>query len=294
MIMEKIVFFFEQFLRTPEQQIITLVMLSCLCLLCVVIAVAQWVSLRRERIVLENSTYYQEVLSLNKRTKYHSKIVHDGKLSYVLWVNSKAKYDKTDELIALYEYLELYSGEINKCLGQVSENRRTYRAYISEFEALSSSVTLKKCKDLRIKYEKFREIEQELVDDEKLDMIQEVSITCFVKYTSPKGQNEYSKHCTFLESEIRTAMRDIIIRAQYTQSEEFRRKNERSKVTPSLRLQVIERDNRRCCICGRSVRDGVTLEVDHILPISRGGKTTYDNLQTLCRDCNRGKGDKLF
>lgn len=38
--------------------------------------------------------------------------------------------------------------------------------------------------------------------------------------------------------------------------------------------------------------DGVKLHVDHVVPVSRGGKSTMDNLQTLCEDCNCGKGNK--
>ncbi|MBR2352886.1 MAG: HNH endonuclease, partial [Clostridia bacterium] len=43
---------------------------------------------------------------------------------------------------------------------------------------------------------------------------------------------------------------------------------------------------------GATSRDGVKLEVDHIIPVSKGGKSTLDNLQTLCERCNRGKGTK--
>lgn len=39
--------------------------------------------------------------------------------------------------------------------------------------------------------------------------------------------------------------------------------------------------------------EGVTLEVDHIIPVSKGGKTVMTNLQALCWDCNRGKSNKL-
>ena len=46
-------------------------------------------------------------------------------------------------------------------------------------------------------------------------------------------------------------------------------------------------------LCGASANDGVKLEVDHIVPVSKGGKSTMDNLQTLCERCNRGKRDKL-
>lgn len=39
-------------------------------------------------------------------------------------------------------------------------------------------------------------------------------------------------------------------------------------------------------------QDGVKLHVDHIVPVSRGGKSVMGNLQTLCEDCNCGKGNR--
>ena len=60
----------------------------------------------------------------------------------------------------------------------------------------------------------------------------------------------------------------------------------------ALRYNVLERDGGVCCACGRSPRDDVTLHVDHIKPLSLGGLTTLDNLQTLCADCNIGKSNR--
>ena len=62
----------------------------------------------------------------------------------------------------------------------------------------------------------------------------------------------------------------------------------------TMRLFVLERDGFKCRICGRSTADGVKLEVDHIYPVSKGGKTNPDNLWVLCFDCNRGKRDKII
>lgn len=69
-------------------------------------------------------------------------------------------------------------------------------------------------------------------------------------------------------------------------------KRERAKMSASLRYDVMKRDNFRCTICGRSANDGVTLHVDHIKPVSKGGKTEMSNLRTLCDYCNLGKSDK--
>jgi len=57
--------------------------------------------------------------------------------------------------------------------------------------------------------------------------------------------------------------------------------------------EVLARDKWRCLSCGRSAReDGVLLEVDHIIPRSKGGSNDVNNLQTLCKKCNIGKSNK--
>lgn len=67
--------------------------------------------------------------------------------------------------------------------------------------------------------------------------------------------------------------------------------------TPSakLRTKIFERDNATCQLCGinNEKETGVKLVIDHIIPYSRGGETTYDNLQVLCRKCNIKKSNKL-
>lgn len=63
-------------------------------------------------------------------------------------------------------------------------------------------------------------------------------------------------------------------------------------VSERLRWRVLERDNFTCKKCGRDrVNDNVKLEVDHIVAWTKGGETVFDNLQTLCRECNLGKSD---
>jgi 5-methylcytosine-specific restriction endonuclease McrA len=67
-------------------------------------------------------------------------------------------------------------------------------------------------------------------------------------------------------------------------------KEKRSRHIPaSVRVSVLHRDGYKCVFCGRSAKK-VQLEVDHIVPFSKGGSNDPSNLQTLCFDCNRGKG----
>lgn len=67
------------------------------------------------------------------------------------------------------------------------------------------------------------------------------------------------------------------------------------EVRPGLRFKVFQRDRFRCVACGRSpaLSLGVELHADHILAVANGGKTSIENLQTLCRECNLGKGRML-
>ncbi len=73
----------------------------------------------------------------------------------------------------------------------------------------------------------------------------------------------------------------------------FLRQQERNRMSDSLRYRILSRDNFRCRGCGAtSQTHGVTLHVDHIVPVSMGGKTEISNLQTLCAACNFGKSNR--
>lgn len=71
-------------------------------------------------------------------------------------------------------------------------------------------------------------------------------------------------------------------------------KKQRALMTPKLREEIKQRDEYTCQHCGNSIskEPNLLLEIDHIKPLSKGGLTTSDNLQTLCWKCNRSKGNK--
>ena len=48
-----------------------------------------------------------------------------------------------------------------------------------------------------------------------------------------------------------------------------------------------------CAQCGLQDENRIPFQVDHIIPMNRGGKTVPENLQILCRRCNAKKGDSL-
>lgn len=69
---------------------------------------------------------------------------------------------------------------------------------------------------------------------------------------------------------------------------------QRALMTTTLREKIKARDGYACRHCKISIKDepNLLLEIDHIIPISKGGMTNEDNLQTLCWRCNRKKGVK--
>jgi 5-methylcytosine-specific restriction endonuclease McrA len=62
------------------------------------------------------------------------------------------------------------------------------------------------------------------------------------------------------------------------------------KVPPVNRREVLRRDNHLCQYCGSRHR----LTLDHVIPRSKGGLHTWDNVVTACERCNGTKGDRLL
>lgn len=54
------------------------------------------------------------------------------------------------------------------------------------------------------------------------------------------------------------------------------------------RKNILRRDNHKCQYCGSSIN----LTIDHIIPKSRGGDDSWENLVTACVRCNNKKGDR--
>ena len=73
-------------------------------------------------------------------------------------------------------------------------------------------------------------------------------------------------------------------------------KEQRALMTKKLREYIKKRDNFTCCNCGNSTykEPNLLLEIDHIIPVAKGGCTEENNLQTLCWKCNRAKSDKIL
>lgn len=83
----------------------------------------------------------------------------------------------------------------------------------------------------------------------------------------------------------------FFVNEPFTETREKRRVGRR--ISRSVILRVVRRDNNQCQICGRVLRDD-EIEFDHIIPVSKGGSSEEHNVRVTCLDCNRNKGDTLI
>jgi 5-methylcytosine-specific restriction endonuclease McrA len=87
-----------------------------------------------------------------------------------------------------------------------------------------------------------------------------------------------------LHSETTTLARPMVIRL--VTFVKVPRDTHRRKIT---RRAVFARDGWQCQYCGAKAN----LTVDHVIPRSKGGTSTWENIVASCAPCNRRKGDRL-
>jgi hypothetical protein len=71
-------------------------------------------------------------------------------------------------------------------------------------------------------------------------------------------------------------------------------RNSEKTLTESDIEFLINFQNNRCASCGREFTESLGYQLDHILPVSKGGGFTLQNVQLLCKTCNCSKGNKMI
>ena len=112
------------------------------------------------------------------------------------------------------------------------------------------------------------------------------------KYISPGGNSSNTVDIIFDPNNLNDFIKFLDSKIKFNKSA----KKQRSLMTLELREKIKSRDNYTCKNCGLSTyqEPNLLLEIDHIIPISKGGLTYEENLQTLCWRCNRSKGNKIL
>lgn len=110
-------------------------------------------------------------------------------------------------------------------------------------------------------------------------------------YSSPTNRKHYRHSVILDENKLQDFAQYLNNLIKYRKSAKY----QRQLMTPQLRENILERDRYTCKYCrvSKESQSHLLLEVDHIIPISKGGITIEDNLQSLCWKCNRSKGSKI-
>jgi hypothetical protein len=111
------------------------------------------------------------------------------------------------------------------------------------------------------------------------------------EYVSAGGNSSQQTLVTLNTSTIDALIERLSAKIRFTKSAA----GQRALMTAKLRNFIKERDSFTCqgCAASVAVEPNLLLEVDHMIPVSKGGLSELENLQTLCWRCNRTKSNKL-
>ncbi|WP_166788769.1 HNH endonuclease [Cryobacterium sp. TMT4-31] len=252
------------------------------------------VTLRRRHLVRGSSDALKRLEELNLRSQSLIPSTAPIHHSYSVSVNTKAKFDRFDlssrMSVNVLESELWYLQEIETRLVPT----RQFRRYTHDVEAIEFG-SLGRSSHRRLSDARFAAIEKKDFNRRKLAYpTPTAKVTTTVKYTSPKGQNSYSRHVNWNFEQLQQGL-DAAQASRARQSTTAAlRQRERSLMTSGLRVTILRRDDYRCRMCGASAADGAVLHIDHITPVSRDGLTVPENLQTLCESCNLGKSNRFI
>ena len=243
------------------------------------------------KFVLTHSAAIKQLRAINSTFKFHRINNHD-------LVN---KYDNNDFYpeISCTDYL-IYNlasfkkqKEVEKAIECASENKEKYKNYQTRINDIRKFGIFDVDRG-KLKFEKLIKKEAIYFKYFSLNPITVFGINVKLIRTNINGDHQESKKQHFNSGEIL----NLIDRINNKNGKFYLDDGiwnsicrvERGKVSNKLRFFILDRDHHRCKMCG-STRN---LEIDHIIPIAKGGKSTSDNLQVLCHRCNKKKGSNIY
>ena len=239
------------------------------------------------KYVLNNSYAIRKINELNYQYHFHS--IRNFNMSH-RYDNEKMYNEISPKDYLTYE-LQFIKKEVNKALKETLDNKANYENYLLDVK--DKCIVGKNVKYPQIKW-LFVLVEKWFLKNKIKKPVTMFAIRIKLILTNIDGYYKNHKTSVFSAGEIY----DLIYKLNKKNGTFYLSKDiwdsickvERGKVSNKMRFAIYQRDNNRCRYCGRR---NVVLEVDHIIPIAKGGKSTMDNLQTLCHDCNVKKGDKI-
>lgn len=273
----------------PPLFYITVAIIAIITPIGIVYIVHRFTQKKYNNFVLQNSEHLKQLTEINSRYNFYPYINYDQIHTY----DNEKFYNSVSCKDYLIYQLQYISKKLFTQINKINSNKQLYTKYLAEIGSIETGQFQTSIG--KLKRDKLIEIEKDLISKNTLRApITQFYLTVNLYCSKINGQ-VYSQKCEifyvddiyYLNKRLNNKNGDF-----YNDREIWDAlcRVERGKVTNKMRFSIYERDRHRCCKCGVSDRYA-QLEIDHILPIAKGGKTTYDNLQTLCHKCNVEKGD---
>ena len=249
------------------------------------------ISVRLRRIVSRSSTALEQLRQLNAAQQLGQQYPNPIAYRWEDRVDSKAKFDRYDLNKLFQEQLTAHESEIDQQIAAHLYAASQYADYQQAYDALGQKALGESTAE-GVKPERYARIEGKLFAKQRLrEPRSHATITCTVRYTSPQGRNSYWRSRVWDFDDLHRGLYELRELRATQSTAAFLRQQERQRMTADVRFQVLKRDGHRCRGCGATSEVEV-LHVDHIIPVSKGGTTDMENLQTLCQTCNLGKSNR--
>lgn len=245
-----------------------------------------------DNFILQNSLCLKQLKEINSHYSFNTDISFD---QYHTYDNEKIYETISCEDYLIYR-LQFIGKQVVTRIKNISENKLLFSNYLNEVKTISDygkfQVPVKNLNIEKLIAKEKQCLQKNLLQKPTTQFILTVTLYC----STMNGRIYDRKTAVFYDSEIFALLKRLNNKNGkfYNDREIWNSlcRVERGKVSNKMRFEIYERDGYKCRNCGISDRYA-NLEIDHIIPISKGGKSTYDNLQTLCHKCNTEKGDSI-
>lgn len=263
-----------------QEQIINISLLLCLLSIIVYYSIIKKYIKKEETEVINKSDKIKKLNEINKKYSF-KKIMNCKRKIIEREFSRKSLYNVKSIDIIRYNIennIDFIRTDIENAIYNI-KMLDDYNKEVNKLTLIKSNNTSKK----------FNKIENRIFNKliyKKEDFLINVKLIVYYRSNSGKINENIKTLITFLEL--------VNIYNAWQQGNKYceTQKRERRIMNDDIRYNVLKRDNFQCQLCGATAKDGAKLHVDHIIPVSKGGKTIMSNLQTLCDRCNIGKSNK--
>ena len=176
-----------------------------------------------------------------------------------------------DELLNKYNAVFKENEENKKYVGFLDKVVSEAKYFRAKYNECSSELTMSQIESKNL-LEELREANTQL------------------RYERTKEQIEKDKvKAKLLEKKKKREIEKLALQELIDEGEIFPEANKRPPIPKDVVDTVWNRDGGKCVYCGSNEN----LHLDHIIPFSKGGDTSVENLQLLCQKCNLEKSNKI-